>query len=126
MSFAVRWIRSFSIVRRLMTMKQWPIPLVPAHETDLMKATSMIIKRSGIRPIFADRLDFRLFPELQARQAVPPPQLSELPVFDQGLIDRREPTLPPHASWQLSPELTRRGSPIHATNGFAKKGRGAG
>ena len=102
------------------------IPLIPAHEIDLMKATEVIIKRSGVRPILADRLDWRLFPELRERHAVPAPELSELPAFDQGFTDREELTLPPHTSWQLSPELTRRGSPIHATNGFAKKGRGDG
>jgi type IV secretory pathway TraG/TraD family ATPase VirD4 len=102
------------------------IPLIPAHEIDLMKATEVIIKRSGVRPILADRLDWRLFPELRERHAVPAPELSELPAFDQGFTDRGELTLPPHTSWQVSPELTRRGSPIHATNGFAKKGRGDG
>jgi type IV secretory pathway TraG/TraD family ATPase VirD4 len=95
------------------------IPLIPAHETDLIPATKVIIKRSGIRPILADRLDWRRFPQLQDRRRIPPPQLSKLPAFEQDLTEQ---TLPPGSSWQLPPELTRRGSPLRAPNGFAKKG----
>lgn len=98
------------------------IPLVPAHETDLIDDTKVIIKRSGIRPILADRLDFRLFPELEDRQRVPSPQFSELPAFEQNLTDRGERPLPSGISWQISPDLTRRGSLTHASNGFGKKG----
>src|SRR5512132_1289093 len=31
------------------------VPLIPAHETDLIDQTKVIIKRSGIRPILAER-----------------------------------------------------------------------
>jgi type IV secretory pathway TraG/TraD family ATPase VirD4 len=100
------------------------IPLIPAHETDLIGETEVIIKRSGIRPILAQRLDWRLFPELEARYKMTPPQIPTLPEFDHNSTDRAGYTLPPGPSWQLSPELTRRGRPFSATNGFARKGRG--
>jgi hypothetical protein len=100
------------------------IPMVPAHETDLIEDTKVIIKRSGVRPILADRLDWRLIPELQDRYGIPPPQLSELPAFDESLTVGEEQILPAGISWQLPPELTRRGGPVHATNGFVKKRRG--
>ena len=93
------------------------IPLIPSHETDLIEDTKVIIKRSGVRPILADRLDWRRFPELEERHRIPPPQLSEIPPFNESPIEQM---LPPVASWQLSPELTRRRS-----SGFAMKGRGA-
>jgi type IV secretion system protein VirD4 len=100
------------------------IPLIPAHETDLIGETEVIIKRSGIRPILAGRLDWRLFPELAARHGVAPPHIPTLPAFEQSPTDRAGYSLPPAAAWQLSPELTRRSSPIDATNGFSTKRRG--
>src|SRR5512135_507022 len=59
------------------------IPLIPAHETELMKATQVIVKRSGVRPVLAERLDWRRVPELVARHRIPPPKPSELPHFEE-------------------------------------------
>jgi hypothetical protein len=98
---------------------------MPSHETDLIGETSVIIKRSGIRPILAERLDWRSFPELEARRAVPAPQVATLPDFDQHFTRGQEYALTSGTSWQLSPELTRRGRPVYAGNGFSKRGRGA-
>jgi type IV secretory pathway TraG/TraD family ATPase VirD4 len=100
------------------------IPLIPAHETDLIGETSVIIKRSGVRPILAERLDWRRFPELVDRRAVPAPQIQELPPFDHNSTAWQEQTLPTAPTWLLSPELTRRGRPFSAGNGFSRKGRG--
>jgi type IV secretory pathway TraG/TraD family ATPase VirD4 len=99
------------------------IPLIPAHETDLIGETSVIIKRSGIRPILAERLDWRSVPELQRRHGMPAPQVPALPAFEQRLTGK-EYAFTASASWKVSPELTRRGRPIYASNGFARKGRG--
>jgi type IV secretory pathway TraG/TraD family ATPase VirD4 len=100
------------------------IPLIPAHETDLIGETEVILKRSGIRPILAERLDWTRIPELKERRAVPAPQISELPPFDHNNAAWQGQTLPPAPTWLLSPELTRRGRPFYAGNGFARKGRG--
>jgi type IV secretory pathway TraG/TraD family ATPase VirD4 len=100
------------------------IPLIPAHETDLMGETSVIIKRSGVRPILAERLDWRRIPELTERRAVPAPQISELPPFDHSSTAWQGQILPAAPTWLLSPELTRRGRPFRASNGFTRKGRG--
>ena len=100
------------------------IPLIPAHETELIEETQVIIKRSGIRPILAGRLDWRRLPELEERRTMPPPQVPALPDFEKRLTGRDDP-LAAAASWQLSPELTRRGSPIYAGNGFAGRSREA-
>jgi type IV secretory pathway TraG/TraD family ATPase VirD4 len=99
------------------------IPLIPAHETDLIGETEVIIKRSGIRPILAERLDWRRFPELVERRRIPAPKISELPPFDENPSWHTQ-ALPIAPTWLLSPELTRRGRPVYADNGFSRKGRG--
>jgi type IV secretion system protein VirD4 len=100
------------------------IPLIPAHETDLIGETEVIIKRSGVRPILAQRLDWRRFPELVERRRIPAPQIKELPPFDHNSTAWQGQTLPAAPTWLLSPELTRRGRPFSAGNGFSRKGRG--
>jgi hypothetical protein len=100
------------------------IPLIPAHETDLIDETQVIIKRSGIRPILAERLDWRRFPELQKRHGLLAPQVSPLPAFEQHFTGGQEYALASGSSWQLSPELTRRGRPLYAGKGFSRAGRG--
>jgi type IV secretory pathway TraG/TraD family ATPase VirD4 len=99
------------------------IPLIPAHETDLIGETEVIIKRSGVRPILAQRLDWRRFPELEERRRIPAPKIPELPPFDHNSTAWQGQTLPTGPTWLLSPELTRRGRPFSATNGFTRKGR---
>ena len=101
------------------------IPLIPAHETDLIDQTQVIIKRSGIRPVLAERLDWRRFPELQKRHGMATPQVSPLPAFEQHFTNGQEYALAPTSSWQLSPELTRRGRPLYAGTGFSRVRRGA-
>jgi type IV secretory pathway TraG/TraD family ATPase VirD4 len=101
------------------------IPLIPAHETDLIGETEVIIKRSGIRPILAERLDWRRFPELEARYGMPPSRVAPLPAFEQHFTKGQEYAFASGSSWQLSPELTRRGRPLYAGNGFSQHGRGA-
>src|SRR5512147_1162777 len=59
------------------------VPLIPAHETNLIDQTQVIIKRSGIRPILAERLDWRSFSQLEKRHGMAPPQVSILPAFEQ-------------------------------------------
>jgi type IV secretion system protein VirD4 len=101
------------------------IPLIPAHETDLIGETSVIVKRSGVRPILAERLDWRSLPELVERRRMSAPKISELPPFDHNSAEWQCQTLPAEGpSWFLSPELTRRGRPFSAGNGFSRKGRG--
>jgi type IV secretory pathway TraG/TraD family ATPase VirD4 len=100
------------------------IPLIPAHETDLIDQTQVIIKRSGIRPVLAERLDWRSFPQLAKRHGMPPPQVSPLPAFEQHFTGGQEYALAPTSSWQLSPELTRRGRSLYDGNGFSKQARG--
>ena len=85
----------------------------------------MIIKRSGIRPILAERLDWRRFPELERRHGMPAPQVTPLPAFEHHFTNGQEYALAPTSSWQLSPELTRRGRPLYAGNGFSRVRRGA-
>jgi hypothetical protein len=80
------------------------IPLIPAHETDLIDQTQVIIKRSGIRPILAERLDWRSFPQLQKRHEMPAPQVTPLPAFEQHFTGGQEYALASTSSWQLSPE----------------------
>jgi TraM recognition site of TraD and TraG len=95
-----------------------------AHETDLIDQTQVIIKRSGIRPVLAERLDWRRFPELEKRHGMAPPRVSPLPAFEQHFTKGQEYALAPTSSWQLSPELTRRGRPLFY-GGLSKQGRGA-
>jgi type IV secretion system protein VirD4 len=101
------------------------IPLIPAHETDLISETGVIIKRSGVRPILAERLDWRGIPELVERGRIPAPQIKELPPFDHNSPAWHTQTLSAAPTWLLSPELTRRGRPFSTGNGFTRKGRGA-
>jgi hypothetical protein len=61
------------------------------------------------------RLDWRRFPELVARNRIPPPQIATLPALAPNPTDGQKPAI----SWQLSPELTRRRRSLHAGNGFA-------
>jgi type IV secretory pathway TraG/TraD family ATPase VirD4 len=58
------------------------IPLMPAHETELLAATTCILKRSGIRASIEDRLDWHEFPELVRRAAIDAPEEPLLPAFD--------------------------------------------
>ena len=55
---------------------------MPAHETELLPDTKVILKRSGIRATIEERLSWHQFPELVRRAALTPPDVPILPAVD--------------------------------------------
>jgi type IV secretion system protein VirD4 len=63
------------------------VPLMPAHEIELLPKTKVILKHSGIRATIADRLSWHQFPELVRRAALTPPDVPLLPAVEGKLPD---------------------------------------
>jgi hypothetical protein len=73
------------------------IPLMTAQEIKELRDEDVIVYHRQLPPIRATRMDWRRFPVLRERQAIPPPELSALP----ELADRL-PTPTPHSNGQLT------------------------
>jgi type IV secretion system protein VirD4 len=58
------------------------VPLMSASETEFLGETEVIVKRSGIRPTIAQRLDWRLIPELAQRANMELPTLPKLSALE--------------------------------------------
>jgi type IV secretion system protein VirD4 len=61
------------------------IPLLTAQEIMQLRDEDIIVYHRQLPPIRATRMDWRHFPVLRARQAIPPPALSPLPDFAEEL-----------------------------------------
>jgi type IV secretory pathway TraG/TraD family ATPase VirD4 len=79
------------------------IPLLPGHETKLLKPRRVIVQIDGERSTIAKRLDWREFPVLTQRQRIPPPQLSVLPPLEEKPLDRAGRSPASASSWHLTP-----------------------
>ena len=79
------------------------IPLLPGHETKLLKPRRVIVQIDGERSTIAKRLDWREFPVLTQRQRIPPPQLSVLPPLEEKPLDRAGQSPASASSWHLTP-----------------------
>jgi type IV secretion system protein VirD4 len=99
------------------------VPLMTAQEVKQLDYADILGFYANRPPFKARRMDWRHFPVLRQRRSIPPPQLEPLPAAEESLMDRGEQKLPAADSWQLPPELTRRGRSVSTPNGFAKKGR---
>jgi type IV secretion system protein VirD4 len=81
------------------------IPLMTAQEISQLRDEDVIVYHRQLPPIRATRMDFRHFPVLVERQAIPPPTLSPLPDLAEEL-----PVLTPHSNGQLigyiNPDMT--------------------
>lgn len=101
------------------------VPLLSASDIKQLEDTDIIGFHRNLPPFRGKRMDWRAFPVLTKRRDIPCPQLPNLPLLKQTPTDTgQEQTDIPSTSWQLSPELTRRGRPFSAANGFARKERG--
>jgi type IV secretion system protein VirD4 len=99
------------------------VPLMTAQEVKQLSPEDILGFFANRPPFKARRMDWRAFPALRERRAIPPPPLSPLPALKDHPVDRGE-SHPFASSWQLPPELTRRGRPAPAGNGLPKKGKG--
>jgi type IV secretory pathway TraG/TraD family ATPase VirD4 len=72
------------------------IPLLTAQEIKQMRDEDIIGFHRQLPPFRAQRMDWRHFPILRERQAMPPPALSPLPELAETL-----PTLTPHSNGSL-------------------------
>jgi type IV secretion system protein VirD4 len=97
------------------------VPLLTAWDIQRLRDEQIICFHRNLPPFMAKRMDWRRFPLLVKRRAIPPPQLSALPQLDAHLPETAGLRPDSVTSWQLSPDLTRRGTPAPATNGFRKK-----
>jgi hypothetical protein len=93
------------------------IPLLPAHETKLLKPKRVIVQIDGERSTIAQRLDWRDVPELVRRAAIAPPPVPSLPHVEQRLPQKEQRKLPPLAAWHFDSNLFRRWRPAQAESG---------
>jgi type IV secretory pathway TraG/TraD family ATPase VirD4 len=99
------------------------IPLLPAHETKLLKPKQVIVQIDGERSTIAHRLDWRDFPELERRANMEPPKMPVVPPLDGAELHPAlaKPTLKPLTSWHFDPNLFRRWRAHPAANGGGEK-----
>jgi type IV secretory pathway TraG/TraD family ATPase VirD4 len=81
------------------------IPLMTAQEIKQMADEDIIGFHRQLPPFLETRMDWRHFPALRERQAMPPPELSVLPALAETL-----PALTPQSNGQLNgfinPDMT--------------------
>jgi type IV secretory pathway TraG/TraD family ATPase VirD4 len=96
------------------------IPLLPAHETKLLKDRRVIVEADGKRPTIAQRLDWHDFPELKRRASIPPPVVAVLspnPEKQMEIVEQK----PQPPSWHVDPKLLRWERPPPSPNGSRKQ-----
>jgi type IV secretory pathway TraG/TraD family ATPase VirD4 len=98
------------------------IPLLPAHETKLLKPRQVIVQIDGERSTIAKRLDWRDFPELVRRAHIEPPKIPVVSPLGSAepLPALAQPKLEPLASWHFDPTLFRRWRSHQTANGVEK------
>jgi type IV secretion system protein VirD4 len=62
------------------------VPLLTARDISELDPDEIIAFHSNRKPIRAKRMDWRAFPILAQRRAIPPPQLSALPPLEENLL----------------------------------------
>jgi type IV secretion system protein VirD4 len=62
------------------------VPLLTARDISELDLEDVIAFFSNLKPIRAKRMDWRAFPVLKQRRAIPPPQLSALPPLEENLL----------------------------------------
>jgi type IV secretion system protein VirD4 len=62
------------------------VPLLTARDISELDPDEIIAFHSNRKPIRAKRMDWRAFPNLTQRRAIPPPQLSALPPLKENLL----------------------------------------
>jgi type IV secretory pathway TraG/TraD family ATPase VirD4 len=81
------------------------IPLLTAQEIKQMPDEDIIGFHRQLPPFMAKRMDWRQFPVLRERQAMPPPELSPLPELTEAL-----PAVTPqtngHLTGFINPDMT--------------------
>jgi type IV secretion system protein VirD4 len=87
------------------------VPLLTARNIMELADEEIIGFYGNLKPFRAKRMDWRGFPLLARRRAIAPPKLPVLPALDTRLSDIAGPRRETSPSWQLSPDLMRRGSP---------------
>jgi type IV secretion system protein VirD4 len=95
------------------------IPLMSAQEIKQMTDEEIIGWHRGLPPFRAKRMDWRRFPLLVQRQAIPPPALSALPQLDER-VDKAWPNPQPLDFWRLDSDLLRRWSQPAPSNGLRR------
>jgi type IV secretion system protein VirD4 len=98
------------------------VPLLTARKIMELDDETIIGFHRNLPPFRARRMSWMNFPEFAERRKIAPPQIPELPPVKGSLINPQELMQPAGSTWQLSPDLMRRGRPVYAGNGFAKKG----
>jgi type IV secretion system protein VirD4 len=96
------------------------VSLMTAQEIKQMGDDEIIGFHRNLPPFKAKRMDWRGFPFLIERQAIPPPPLSALPQLDERLPDTPGRSMEPEPSWRLDPGLIRRRDQPAAANGLRK------
>ena len=97
------------------------VSLMTAQEIKEMGDEDIIGFHHNLRPFKLRRMDWRAFPRLAQRRSILSPDLPDLLSLEESLKETGEHAPPDTAPWQLSPDLIRRGSPTHTSNGFRKK-----
>jgi type IV secretory pathway TraG/TraD family ATPase VirD4 len=62
------------------------VPLLTARDISELNSDEIIAFHSNRKPIRAKRMDWRAFPILAQRRAIPPRQLSALPPLEENLL----------------------------------------
>jgi len=83
------------------------IPLMTAQEIMQMADTDVLLFHRALLPIRAKRMDWRRFPLLRQRRAIPPPRLPVLPPIMEQTQMTKEQTPLPLPSWHFAPDLYR-------------------
>jgi type IV secretion system protein VirD4 len=96
------------------------VPVLSAWDIKQLRDTDIIGFHRNLPPFRAARMDWRLFPVLKDRRAIPPPKLHALPRLETLLTQGNQKS--PSSDWQLTADLTHREpSSIPASNGFRKR-----
>ena len=97
------------------------VALMTAQEIKQLEDDEIIGWHRNLPPFRAKRMNWRRFPLLRQRQAIPPPPLSALPALEENLPEPASRKPVPLASWHMDPNLFRKWRPLHAPNGIEKR-----
>jgi type IV secretory pathway TraG/TraD family ATPase VirD4 len=97
------------------------VALMTAQEIKQLEDDEIIGWHRNLPPFRAKRMNWRRFPLLRQRQAIPPPPLSALPPLEENLPEPATRKPVPLASWHMDPNLFRKWRPLHTPNGIKQR-----
>jgi type IV secretory pathway TraG/TraD family ATPase VirD4 len=91
------------------------VPLMTAQAIQQLSDEALLGFHRNLPPFRAQRMDWRRFPLLVKRRALPPPPLPTLPALEKSLPETAappaEPAPLPASTWRIDPALLRWGRP---------------